>query len=151
MTFQKKIDTALAANNLSDALGVILEHFGADAGTIHLLEADGVLHLKAASAGIPAQVLDAVRLVPVGKGLAGMAVERKEPVTVCNLQSDSGSGARPGAKATGMEGAIVVPILAGEQAIGALGIGNRVERTFTEEETSHLMRLGRAIAERQRS
>jgi L-methionine (R)-S-oxide reductase len=89
--------------------------------------------------------------VPVGKGLAGMAVERKEPVTVCNLQSDSGSGARPGAKATGMEGAIVVPLLAGEQAIGALGIGNRVERTFTEEETSHLMRLGRAIAERQRS
>jgi signal transduction protein with GAF and PtsI domain len=43
------------------------------------------------------------------------------------------------------------PILAGEQAIGALGIGNRVERTFTEEETSHLMRLGRAIAARQRS
>src|SRR6185503_13598597 len=151
MTFQKKIDAALAANNLSDALRVILDHFRADTGTIHLLEADGVLHLKAASSGLPAPVLDAVQLVPVGKGLAGMAVERKEPVTVCNLQTDIGSGARPGAKATGMEGAIVVPILAGEQAIGALGIGNRVERIFTEEETSRLMRLGRAIAARQRS
>jgi GAF domain-containing protein len=45
----------------------------------------------------------------------------------------------------------VVPILAGEQAVGALGIGNRDARVFTDEETAHLMRLGRAIAACQRS
>ena len=42
--------------------------------------------------------------------MAGLAVQRKEPVSVCNLQTDASGAARPGAKATGMEGALVVPI-----------------------------------------
>lgn len=151
MTFQEKIDAALAANNLSEVLRVIMEHYRADTGTIHLLEPDGVLHLKAASAGIPVPVLDAVQLVPIGKGMAGLAVERKEPVTVCNLQTDATGDARPGAKATGMEGALVVPILSGQDAVGALGIANRVERIFSSQETAELIQLGRAIAKRQHS
>ena len=35
------------------ALDHILHALDADSGTIHLLEPDGLLHLKAASAGIP--------------------------------------------------------------------------------------------------
>jgi GAF domain-containing protein len=123
-----------------------MEHFGADTGTIHLLESDGALHLKAASAGIPRPVLDAVRLVPIGKGMAGLAVQRKEPVSVCNLQTDASGAARPGAKATGMEGALVVPLLIGDEAVGALGIANRAPRAFTLEETTLLTGVGRAIA-----
>jgi GAF domain-containing protein len=102
--------------------------------------------LKAASAGIPRPVLDAVRLVPIGKGMAGLAVQRKEPVSVCNLQTDASGAARPGAKATGMEGALVVPLLIGDEAVGALGIANRAPRAFTPEETALLTGVGRAIA-----
>jgi putative methionine-R-sulfoxide reductase with GAF domain len=105
-----------------------------------------VLHLKAASAGIPAPVIEAVRLVPIGKGMAGLAVQRKQPVSVCNLQTDASGAARPGAKATGMEGALVVPLLAGDEAVGALGIANRAPRAFTLEETTLLTGVGRAIA-----
>jgi len=123
-----------------------MEHFRADTGTIHVLEYDGVLHLKAASAGIPPPVLDAVRLVPIGKGMAGLAVQRKEPISVCNLQTDMSGAARPGAKTTGMEGALVVPLLAGDEAVGALGIANRAPRAFTPEETALLTGVGRAIA-----
>jgi L-methionine (R)-S-oxide reductase len=146
MNLLAQIQPAAAAGRLDEVLRLAMEHFRADTGTIHLLESDGVLHLKAASAGIPQPVLDAVRLVPIGKGMAGLAVERKEPVSVCNLQTDSSGNARPGARATGMEGALVVPIFRGDNAVGALGIANRAPRTFTPEETALLTEVGRAIA-----
>jgi len=146
MNLLAQIQPAAAAGRLDEVLRLAMEHFRADTGTIHLLASDGVLHLKAASAGIPQPVLDAVRLVPIGKGMAGLAVERKEPVSVCNLQTDSSGNARPGARATGMEGALVVPIFRGDNAVGALGIANRAPRTFTPEETALLTEVGRAIA-----
>ena len=133
------------AKTYDDALGAIIAHFHADSGTIHMLESDGVLHLKAASAGLPKVVLDAVRLVPVGKGMAGLAFERGEPVNKCNIQAPSGD-VQPGARATGMEGALVVPVFRGDKPAGALGIANRHERTFTDEETALLMDAGRAVA-----
>jgi L-methionine (R)-S-oxide reductase len=129
-----------------DALARILRQFDADSGTIHWLEADGVLHLKAASAGIPQVVLDTVREVPIGKGMAGLAVERKAPVNACNIQTDSSGDVRPGARATGLQGSIVVPILQGTNAVGALGIANRREREFTDEEAAFLVEVGRTLA-----
>jgi len=132
--------------DLKRALELIIAHFEADSGTIHLLEDDGVLHLKAASAGIPQVVLDAVRLVPIGKGMAGLAAERGEAVTVCNLQTDTSGDVKPGAKKTGMEGAIVVPMWNGSSLAGTLGIANRAERTFTQQETELLIECGRALA-----
>ncbi len=146
MNLLDQIKPALSAGNLQGILDLTMEHFRADTGTIHLLESDGVLHLKAASAGIPGPVLEAVRLVPIGKGMAGLAVQRKEPVTVCNLQTDASGSARPGAKASGMDSALVVPVLGSGQALGALGIANRATRTFTSEETALLTDVGRAIA-----
>jgi len=139
-------DQVRSARDYSAALAAIIAYFRADSGTIHMLEADGVLHLKAASKGLPDAVLEVVRLVPVGKGMAGLAVERAQPVSVCNLQTDSSGDAKPGARATGMEGAIVVPIFSGEKAAGALGIANRAARTFSEEETALLIEAGRAVA-----
>jgi L-methionine (R)-S-oxide reductase len=87
-----------------------------------------------------------VRLVPIGKGMAGLAVERGEPVDTCNLQTDATGNVKPGARATGMEGAIVVPIFEGTKAVGALGIANRATRTFNAEETALLIEAGRVIA-----
>ena len=129
------------------ALARVLQHFRADSGTIHLLEGDGVLHLAAASAGIPPIVLDTVREVPVGKGMAGLAVERREPVNACNIQTDASGDVRPGAKATGLQGSIVVPMLRGEEAVGALGIANHREREFSDGEAALLLDIGRALAE----
>ena len=146
MNFLDKIHSALDAGSLQEVLRLTMEHFHADTGTIHLLESDGVLHLKAASAGIPEPVLKAVEFVPIGKGMAGLAAQRKEPVSVCNLQTDASGDARPGAKATGMEGALVVPVIQDNEAVGALGIANRGPRTFSPEEIALLMDIGRAIA-----
>lgn len=140
----KLLETARSLASEPDRAQKILEAtiaaFGADSGTVHLLGDDGVLHL-AASHGIPEPVLRIVATVPVGKGMAGLAVERKQPVTACNIQTDTTGDVRPGAKATGMEGAIVVPILRGPEAAGSFGIANRGERTFTPEETALLMEV----------
>ena len=67
----------------------VLAQFDCVVGTIHLLDPkDGVLHLEA-QRGLPPPVLEKVQLVPIGKGMAGLAAERREPVQVCNLQSDT--------------------------------------------------------------
>ncbi|HET8669610.1 MAG TPA: hypothetical protein VFM05_02995, partial [Candidatus Saccharimonadales bacterium] len=60
----------------------IINHFHADTGSIHLLE-DGILILKA-HVGLPPHIADIVARVPIGKGMAGLAFERNEPVSSCN-------------------------------------------------------------------
>ncbi|MCC6390568.1 MAG: GAF domain-containing protein [Bryobacterales bacterium] len=145
MAFLDEIEAALAGEaGLQRVLDMTIDELKAESGTIHLLEQDGVLHLKAAR-GIPDAVLQVVQLIPVGKGMAGLAVERGKPVNVCNLQTDTSGDVRLGARKTGMEGAIVAPVMAGDKPVGALGVANREERTFTEEEIALLMEVGRRI------
>ena len=129
------------------ALQAAIERFGADTGTLHRLGEDGMLHLEAYAGNIPDALLPVIQTIPVGKGIAGLAVERREPVDLCNLQTDTSGQARPGAKSTGVQGSICVPMMAGERAVGALGIATVRERTFTAAEIEELMALGRALAE----
>jgi GAF domain-containing protein len=147
MDFLKQLE---AAHDLDEALRLIIAHFKAESGTIHFIAptssgGDGVLHLRA-SHGIPDVVLNMVRVVPIGKGMAGLAAQRREPVTICNLQTDTSGDVRPGAKKTGMEGAIVVPIFDdNDEVVGTLGIANRDERTFSDEEQQLLVECGKAL------
>lgn len=135
------------AGNDEEVLCRIVSHFGADSGTIHLLEEDGLLHLLVATDGIPPPVLEAIRAIPIGKGMAGLAVQRRQPVDSCNIQTDQSGDVRPGAKATNLAGAIVVPLFRRDEVVGALGIANRGERSFTPAEVDALLEVGRTIAE----
>ena len=103
---------------------------------------------KALSGQFDPPVLAIIQRIPVGKGMAGFAVARGEPVDACNIQTDTSGDVRPGAKATGMEGAIVVPVFDGARVIGALGVANRSERIFSDEEKAALVEAGRALASR---
>jgi L-methionine (R)-S-oxide reductase len=132
----------------SQVLQLTIDHLGAETGTIHRLGPDGLLHLEARAGNIPAELLPVIQTIPVGKGIAGLAVERKAPVDLCNLQTDNSGAARPGAKRTGVKGSICVPIMAGERAVGALGVGTGEERQFREDETQLLLAVGRILGER---
>lgn len=135
--------------DLNAKLATIVAACSADSGTVHLIHNDGVLHLEAATANIPPFVLEKVQLVPVGKGMAGLAVERNEPVTACNIQTDTSGDVRSGAKATGLQGAIALPIRNAQgQAVGCLGVANFAERTFTEQEIAQLLTAGAELASR---
>ena len=128
-------------------LAKLTAHFDCPVGTVHLMQDDGMLHLQA-QRGLPPPVLDKVKVIPVGKGMAGIAAERKEPVQVCNLQTDSSGVARPGAKMTQMEGSLASPMLDGDRVHGVLGIAKPTAYDFSQAETDLLLAVGRLIATR---
>ncbi len=120
--------------------------FDCQVGTIHSLDPDtGMLKLRARR-GIPDIILDKVRIIPIGKGMAGIAAERKQAVQVCNLQTDDSGVAKPGAKETQMEGSIAAPMLIDGKLRGTLGVAKPVAYEFTKEEMDCLMAVGSLIA-----
>ena len=70
---------------------------GGAAGTVHRVEG-GELVLQAAF-NIPEPVRRVTARIPRGKGMAGLALERDQPVSTCNLKTDSTGDVRPGARA----------------------------------------------------
>ncbi|MFZ4748902.1 MAG: GAF domain-containing protein [Phycisphaerales bacterium] len=114
----------------------LLADLRADSGTLHAIGADGALHLRCAI-GIPEPVLAIVAVVPVGKGMAGLAAERRCAVNSCNIQQDTTGDVRPGARATGLAGSVAVPVLAADgRVLGVVGVATRAERTFTADDES---------------
>ncbi len=124
----------------------ILAAFDCSTGTIHTLDQDSqLLHLKAYQ-GIPEFLLSKMTVIPIGKGMAGVAAERKRPVQICNLQTDESGVARPSAKETKVEGSITVPLMLNGRLHGTLGIAKSVPYEFTPEEENTLMEIGEAIS-----
>jgi len=135
-----------ASTQLGSILDELLKHFECSAGTIHLLAASGFLEL-AAQRGLPDFVVDKIKVIPVGKGMAGIAAERKEPVQVCNLQTDTSGVVRPGARDTKMEGSVAAPMIRADGTLkGTLGVAKPVPYDFTPDECDLLMKVGALIA-----
>lgn len=110
---------------------------GGVAGTVHLHGGE-MLQLKAA-VNIPPKVLDIVRAIPKGKGMAGLAWERDEPVHTCNLKTDNTGDVRPGAKAVDANAAVAIPIHDSLGHIrGVVGIAYMGERDITQSELDTL-------------
>jgi L-methionine (R)-S-oxide reductase len=122
-------------NVLPEALKLVLAAFKSETGTIHKLDADKQLLHLTAQVGLPPFMLDVVKTIPVGKGIAGETVVRGGPVTMCNLQTDTSGVAKPGAKQTGVGGALCVPMRTGDKIIGTFGIGTQRPYEYTTEET----------------
>lgn len=123
-----------------------LQLFDCVTGTLHVLNTQTtILELKARK-GIPDFLLPKMTQIPVGKGMAGIAAERKEAVQVCNLQTDDSGVVRPGAKDTKVEGAITAPMLLEGELFGTLGIAKKEPYEFTESETDTLMAIAASMA-----
>jgi signal transduction protein with GAF and PtsI domain len=147
MQMSREMDFSAGVGD-DEVIAAIVRRLKADSGTIHLVGTDGQLHLQAATPGFPEVVLATIRTIPVGKGMAGLAAQRRRPVDACNIQTDTSGDVRPGARATALSGAIVVPIFRGDAVIGTLGVGNRSERVFTQGEVDDLLAAGRALSQR---
>ena len=136
----------LDTTTLDQALQKAITKLCADNGTIHIKDADELILHLVASHDVPQNVLDVVREVPWGKGMAGLAAQLAEPVDYCNLQSSTSPEIHPKARATGTRGAVVVPMMNGAEVVGTIGIGCQNERTFSAQEIRWLMELGRKLA-----
>ncbi len=93
-------------------------------------------------------MLEVVKTIPVGKGIAGQVIAQGRPVTICNLQTDTSGVARPGAKQTGVGGALCVPVRSGDTIVGAIGVGTTRPYEYTPDETRQLEEIGRIIGTR---
>ncbi len=149
----QSVRATLAANlpssqQLREALEVILEWYGGVVGSIHRLEPlANVLRLEA-EVGIPPGLMEKVAIIPIGKGMAGLAAERRAPVQVCNLQTDESGVAKPSARETGVEGSLTVPIMLDGELLGTLGIAKPSQHEFTTQEIECLMKVGEEIGGR---
>jgi L-methionine (R)-S-oxide reductase len=125
------------SDELQAWLQSFLAKYNGAAGTIHLFE-NGGLRL-AAAINIPPEVQQAVASVPNGKGMAGLALERKTPVQTCNLKQDNSGEVKPGAKAVNARAAVALPVLddaAGVRAV--IGIAFPHEHEFSPAELADL-------------
>jgi signal transduction protein with GAF and PtsI domain len=132
--------------NLLQVLDLVLAHFNCVTGTIHGLDLKSGLLVLLAQRGIPEIIMDKVSRIPVGKGMAGIAAERKQPVQVCNLQTDASGVAKPGAKETRMEGSVAVPMLVDATILrGVLGVAKPVAYEFSAAELESLSAIASLI------
>jgi hypothetical protein len=113
------------------------EH-GAAAGTLHVQRGED-LELVAAL-NIPPPVVNAVRHVPHGKGMAGLAQVRRAPVQTCNLKEDDTGRLKPGAKAVDARAAVALPVLDATGRVRAVvGIAFMTEGEIPAEREQALM------------
>ena len=126
-------------------LRATLEHFQSETGTMHLLDAKKNLLYLVAQLGLPATLISAVQTIPVGKGIAGQTVARKQPVTMCNLQTNPGGVAAPAARQSGIGGMMCVPLRDNGTIVGTLGVGTQRSYQFTAEEVKTLEEVGKLV------
>ena len=127
-------------------LSNIIQAFDCATGTIHTLDKDSGLLMLKAQQGIPEFLLPKMSAIPIGKGMAGIAAERREPVEMCNLQTDNTGVARPAARETKVEGSLAAPMMRNGVLYGTLGIAKPVPYDFTTEEVDTLMEIGQLIS-----
>jgi putative methionine-R-sulfoxide reductase with GAF domain len=132
--------------NWQQLLSDIISSFDCSTGTLHFLDKESGLLKLQAQQGIPDFLLPKMAEIPIGKGMAGIAAERREPVEMCNLQTDESGVARPAAKETKVEGSIAVPLLLEGNLYGVVGIAKTVPYDFTVEEQVSLMKIGEEMS-----
>jgi len=128
--------------NWQEVLSEIISCFDCTTGTIHFLDENTSILKLQAHQGIPAFLIPKITEIAIGKGMAGIAAERLEPVEICNLQTDDSGVARPAAKETKVEGSIAVPMLLNGTLYGTFGIAKPDSYEFTKEENRELLELG---------
>lgn len=138
---------AAISRGADDALVATMEHFGCAAGTVHRLAEGGSLALVAYR-NLPPPIVQVIQSVPLGKGIAGLAASRREPVSICNLQTDTSGQARPAAVTTGMEGSIAVPMLVNGELRGVFGIAKPQAHEWTDAEKAQLLQIAALVGER---
>jgi hypothetical protein len=114
------------------------------AGTVHLRQGDDLI--LSAAVNIPPPVVEIVKSVPKGKGMAGLAFERNQAVSTCNLKTDTTGDVRPGAKAVNANAAVAIPIHdARGEVRGVVGIAYMGERDMEDSELARLTREAEAL------
>ncbi len=142
---QRRLDSG-GEGRLAAALDEVLRGFGGVVGTLHGFDGAAGELVLLAERGLPPALKSKVERIPLGKGMAGLAAERRAPVQLCNLQTDESGVAKPSARETKVAGSITVPLLDGETLRGTLGVAKSTPHEFTADETALLLACAARIA-----
>ena len=113
---------------------------GGVAGTVHLVTSPEELSL-AAAVRIPEPVKQIVARVPRGKGMAGLAFERDEPISTCNIKTDATGQVRPGARMVDARAGVALPVHdAAGKVRAVVGVAFTEEKALSESELADLAR-----------
>ena len=122
----------------------LLARLGGVAGTVHEQRGND-LYLTAAQ-NIPPPVVAIVAHVPHGKGMAGVAQVKRQPVQTCNLQTDDSGTIKPGAKAVGAQAAVALPVFGEDGEVRAVvGLAWNHEGELGPEIEQSMMELAAAL------
>ena len=133
-------------DRLQQVLTEIAGYFQARTCTFHrAIKGDEVLELIS-QVGLPPHIAEIAGRIPFGKGMAGICAERREPVTMCNLQTDDTGVARPSARDTKVEGAVVVPLINEDgEVVATLGVGKDGEHDYSGDEIKTLQQCASVL------
>lgn len=124
-------------------LRAFVERHGGFLGSVHLAElADKGEIVLVAAHNLPPSLANAAAVVAIGKGMAGVTAERKAPVGITDLQTDTSGVARPTARVSGSKGSVTVPVFAPDdptRVAAVVGLAFPEPREFTEEEFARYM------------
>ena len=123
---------------LQAAIEGLAEQFQARSCPFHRAIEDNTFLELVAQTGLPPHIAELSTRIPFGKGMAGICAQRREPVTMCNLQTDDSGVARPAARDTRVEGAVVVPLLIDDRVAATLGVGKGEEYDYSDDELQAL-------------
>src|SRR5258708_33302686 len=125
-------------NNAQQWLEELVQGSGGIAGTVHVCESPEMLVLTAA-VRIPDAVKQVVQRVPRGKGMAGLALERDQPISTCNIKTDSTGQVRPGARAVDARAGVALPVHDAQGHVRAVvGVAFTDEKTLSDDELAGL-------------
>jgi hypothetical protein len=125
-------------------LEAFLVQCGGVAGSVHCLQGDQLA--LAAHVRLPPPVVEKTRYIPKGKGMAGLAWERDQVVSTCNLKTDTSGDVRPGAKAVDAGAALAIPVRDERGGLRAVvGIAFAGAREMTEAEQAELEHAAQAL------
>ena len=133
------------AGRLQAAVEEIAGEFEALSCTFHRAIEDHSFLELIAQTGLPPHIAELAIRIPFGKGMAGICAERREPVTMCNLQTNDSGVARPAARDTKVEGAVVVPLLIDGEVAATIGIGKSSEYDYSDGELDALEQCAAAL------
>jgi diguanylate cyclase (GGDEF)-like protein len=140
VTANRSLDPDEILASVLDRLPVALN---LEAAFIRLLDARG-LALRA-HRGVPADVLEALAVCPLGEGLSGRVAARGTPLTADAATDAMGDAGETALFAQGFLAAACVPVMAKGHVLGTLAVASRYPRTFTPQDLHLLTSIGSQV------
>jgi signal transduction histidine kinase len=124
------------------ALSKVLEVTDTETGTLYSFDGE-VLRLKAFK-GLSSEFIEKALIRKMGEGIPGIAAQSKKAITMDISQFPS-PNLLPYVTKEGLVSFIGTPLLSKEKVVGALALGRKKKRIFTQDDLDLLLSIGNVI------